>query len=144
MSGYIGTQPVPQATQVRDIFTATSGQTVFNTAGYTVGYLDAYLNGVHLVPNTDYTANDGSTITLISGATIGDTLEVVAFSAFESASGGGGATGGGSNEVFYENDTNVTVDYTITSGKNAMSAGPITVDTGVTVTVPTGSEWTVV
>ncbi len=46
--------------------------------------------------------------------------------------------------VFYENNTNVTQDYTITSGKNAMSAGPITIDTGVTVTVPTGSEWTVV
>ena len=46
--------------------------------------------------------------------------------------------------VFYENDTNVTQNYTITSGKNAMSAGPITIDNGVTVTVPTGSEWTVV
>jgi hypothetical protein len=57
---------------------------------------------------------------------------------------GGGATGGGSDEVFYENDTNVTTNYTITSGKNALSAGPITVDTGVTVTVPSGSTWTVV
>lgn len=57
---------------------------------------------------------------------------------------GGGASGGGANSVFYENDTNVTDDYTITTGKNAMSAGPITVDSGVTVTVPTGSTWTVV
>ena len=57
---------------------------------------------------------------------------------------GGGASGGGANSVFYENDTNVTTDYTITSGKNAMSAGPITVDSGVTVTVPTGSTWTIV
>ncbi|AOV62164.1 hypothetical protein BOW86_gp217 [Synechococcus phage S-CAM7] len=46
--------------------------------------------------------------------------------------------------IFYENGTNVTQNYTITSGKNAMSAGPITINTGVTVTVPTGSEWTVV
>ena len=53
-------------------------------------------------------------------------------------------TGGGTDQVFYENDTNVTTDYTITTGKNAMSAGPITVNTGVTVTVPSGSEWTVV
>jgi len=51
-----------------------------------------------------------------------------------------GASGG----VFYENNTNVTSDYTITSGKNAMSAGPITIDSGVTVTVPSGSTWTVV
>lgn len=53
-------------------------------------------------------------------------------------------TGGGTDQVFYENDTNVTTDYTITTNKNAMSAGPITVNTGVTVTVPSGSEWTVV
>lgn len=55
-----------------------------------------------------------------------------------------GAKGGGTNNVFYENDTNITDDYTITSGKNAMSAGPITIDTGVTVTIPTGSTWTVI
>lgn len=52
--------------------------------------------------------------------------------------------GGGSNKVFFENDTNVTVNYTITDGKNAMSAGPITVDSGVTVTVGAGEAWTVV
>jgi len=57
---------------------------------------------------------------------------------------GGGATGGGSDAVFYENDQNVTTNYTITSGSNAMSAGPITIDSGVTVTVPSGSTWTVV
>ncbi len=46
--------------------------------------------------------------------------------------------------VFYENDQNVTANYTITTGTNAMSAGPITIDTGATVTIPSGSEWTVV
>lgn len=51
---------------------------------------------------------------------------------------------GASSGVFYENNTNATADYTITSGKNAMSAGPITIDSGVTVTVPSGSTWTVV
>lgn len=60
------------------------------------------------------------------------------------AGGGGGATGGGSDKVFYENGTNVTVNYTITAGKNAMSAGPITVNDGITVTVPDGSTWSVV
>lgn len=62
----------------------------------------------------------------------------------DGASIGGGATGGGSDEVFYENGQNVTANYTITNGKNAMSAGPITVDNGVTVTVGTGETWTVV
>ena len=62
----------------------------------------------------------------------------------DSATTGGGATGAGGDQVFYENDTTVTEDYTITSSKNAMSAGPITIDSGVTVTVPSGSVWTVV
>ena len=55
-----------------------------------------------------------------------------------------GATGGGSDEIFYENGQNVTSDYTITNGKNAMSAGPITIDSGVTVTVGAGETLTIV
>jgi hypothetical protein len=57
---------------------------------------------------------------------------------------GGGATGGGGNQVFVENDQAVTANYTIPSTKNAMSAGPITINSGVTVTVSTGSVWTIV
>jgi hypothetical protein len=57
---------------------------------------------------------------------------------------GGGATGGGSDAVFVENDQTVTQNYTITTGKNAMSAGPITVNNGVTVTIPNGSVWSIV
>lgn len=52
--------------------------------------------------------------------------------------------GGGSDKVFYENDKTVNSNYTISSNKNAMTAGPITVASGVTVTVPSGSTWTVV
>lgn len=58
--------------------------------------------------------------------------------------GVGGASGGAGNPFIYENDTNVTSNYTITTGKNAMSAGPITINTGVTVSVPSGSVWTIV
>lgn len=57
---------------------------------------------------------------------------------------GGGATGGGSDSVFYENGQTVTTNYTITSGKNAMTAGPVTINSGISVTVPSGSVWTVV
>lgn len=57
---------------------------------------------------------------------------------------GGGATGAGGNQVFVLNDQTVTASYTIPSGKNAMSAGPITVDTGITVTIPTNSTWVIV
>lgn len=56
----------------------------------------------------------------------------------------GGATGGGNDAVFYENGQTVTTDYTITTSTNAMSAGPITIDTGATVTIPSGSYWTIV
>jgi hypothetical protein len=57
---------------------------------------------------------------------------------------GAGATGNGGNQVFFENDQTVTSSYTIPSTRNAMTAGPVTIDTGVTVTVSTGSTWTVV
>jgi hypothetical protein len=56
---------------------------------------------------------------------------------------GGGATGGGSDEVFVQNSQNVTTNYTIPGTKNAMSTGPITVDSGVVVTVSSGSRWVV-
>ena len=52
--------------------------------------------------------------------------------------------GGGTNRVFFENDIVMTDNYTITAGKNAMSAGPIAVNSGVTLTVPSGSTYTIV
>jgi len=54
------------------------------------------------------------------------------------------ATGGGTDEVFFENDTAVTTNYTLQTGKNALSAGPITINSGVTVTVPSGQSWVIV
>jgi hypothetical protein len=64
--------------------------------------------------------------------------------ASSSGSGSGGATGGGADEVFYLNGQIVTADYSIPTGKNAMSAGVITIADGVTVTIPDNSTWTVV
>jgi len=40
---------------------------------------------------------------------------------------GGGATGGGANQVFYENDQNITASYSISANKNAMTTGPVTI-----------------
>ena len=57
---------------------------------------------------------------------------------------GGGATGGGSDQIFNLNGQTVTTSYSIPSGKNATSAGPITIDTAATVTIPTGSVWVIV
>jgi hypothetical protein len=56
----------------------------------------------------------------------------------------GGAKGGANDQVFFENDQTVTEDYTITANKNAMSAGPITIDSGKVVTVPSSSTWVIV
>ena len=67
--------------------------------------------------------------------------------AFEGYDGSAwGALGGGntSSAGLWENAATISADYTISVGNNALSAGPITVDSGVTVTVPSGSTWTVV
>jgi hypothetical protein len=60
------------------------------------------------------------------------------------AGGGGGATGTGGNQIFFLNDLAVTTSYTVPTGKNAGTFGPVTINTGQTVTVPTGSVWSVV
>ena len=57
----------------------------------------------------------------------------------------GAPVGGAStNTVFFENDVAVAVNYQVTSNKNAMSAGPIAINAGIAVTVPSGSSWTIV
>lgn len=57
---------------------------------------------------------------------------------------GVGAVGGGSDKIFYENGVEVTTDYTIPVNKNAMTAGPLLINNGVTITVGDGSSWTIV
>ena len=57
---------------------------------------------------------------------------------------GGGAGGAGGDAIFYENGQTVTTSYELTASTNAMSAGPITINAGVTVTVPSGGNWVVV
>jgi len=86
MSGYIGTQPVPQATQKRQAFTATAGQTSFATSGYSVGFVDVYMNGVKLAA-ADYTATNGSDVVLASAAVVNDVVEIVAFTSFVTSGG---------------------------------------------------------
>ena len=58
-------------------------------------------------------------------------------------SGVGGASGGGGNPSMYENDAIVSVSYTMTTGKNASSTGPLTINAGISVTVPSGSTWVI-
>lgn len=56
---------------------------------------------------------------------------------------GGGATGAGGDQVFNLNSPTVTTSYSLPSGKNAMSVGAITINSGVTVTVPSGQRWVI-
>ena len=94
----------------------------------------------HFVPSSDSTYNIGANGTRVANGYFdtlyGDGSNLTGISA--------GATGGGSDEVFYENDQTVTSNYTITNGKNAMAAGPITINSGVTVTVGSGETLTIV
>jgi len=55
----------------------------------------------------------------------------------------GGATGGGGDDVFYENSLIVNNSYTLSTSKNAMSVGPITIASGKSVTIPSGQRWLV-
>ena len=56
---------------------------------------------------------------------------------------GGGATGAGGDEVFILNSQVITTSYAIPSSKNASSTGPLTVNSGVTITIPSGSRWVI-
>lgn len=194
---------------------ATASQTQFTvTGGYRINQISVIRNGVRLVNGRDFTALDGSLVTLLSPAGASDIIEFqifddfrvadaimsaaaeqtisgnltitgditgtgVASTEFRAAVGissagtvigagitqlnfvgagntfrvdgntmditiSGGARGNGGNNVFFENDITVTSDYEITTGKNAMSGGPITINSGVTVTIPSGSTWTIV
>jgi hypothetical protein len=53
-------------------------------------------------------------------------------------------TGGSPDRIFYENQQTITANYTVTTSYNAMTAGPVTINSGATVTVPSGSTWTVI
>lgn len=70
-----------QFAYTRTTATATSGQTTFS-ASYTVGYVEMYLNGAKLIAGTDFTATDGSSVVLTSGATAGDSVEIIAYETF--------------------------------------------------------------
>jgi len=83
-SGYIGRAPSDSSiTIARQHYNPTGVQTDFTfNSGYTVGLIDAYLNGVKLIEGNDYTASDGSTVGLTTAAISLDTLELVAYKAF--------------------------------------------------------------
>lgn len=83
-NGYIGRAPGDSSVIVaRQNYSPSGIQTDFGfVSGYTIGYIDAYLNGVRLIEGQDYIASNGSTVGLTSAAQNGDVLELVAYKAF--------------------------------------------------------------
>lgn len=84
----------------------------------------------------------GVGVTITTGVTKAIACNGVDMTEVTSSGGGGGGSSG--SGLLYENNTIAAVSYTITAGKNAMSAGPITVNSGVVITVPVGSVYTIV
>ena len=82
-SGYIGRNPGDgNSAIVRQTYSLTSETTELSfTAGYIVGFVDVYLNGVKLIDTQDYEATNASTIGLTTAAPSGDVVEVVAYKA---------------------------------------------------------------
>ena len=149
-NGYIGRSPGDSSVVVsRQIFNPTGVTTDFTfSSGYTVGYLDLYLNGTRLIEGPDYAATDGATITLISPATNGDVLEGVAYKAFNlgDAHRVGVQSGGvfignaetlnfvGTGNTFAVNGS--TIDVSISSGAASILVVPTRSGTAVTFTIP--------
>ena len=158
-NGYIGRAPGDSSVVVsRQIFNPTGVTTDFTfSSGYTVGYLDLYLNGTRLIEGPDYSASNGSTITLISPATNGDVLEGVAYKAFNlgDAHRVGIQSGGvfignaetlnfvGTGNTFAVNGT--TIDVSISGGGGSgIMVVPTRAGTAVTFAIPTTNTLDVV
>ena len=149
-SGYIGRAPGDSSVTVaRQTFSPTGITTDFTFAsGYTVGYLDLFLNGTKLIEGVDYNATDTSTISLVSAAINGDVLEGVAYKAFNlgDANRIGIQSSGilignaerlnfvGTGNTFAVNGS--TIDVSISSGAASIMTIGVRVGTAVTFTIP--------
>ena len=157
-NGYIGRAPGDSSVVVsRQIFNPTGVTTDFTFAsGYTVGYLDLYLNGARLIEGPDYAATDGATISLISPATNGDVLEGVAYKAFNLANDRVGIQSAGvligqaetlnfvgTGNTFAVNGS--TIDVSISGGGGSgLMVVPTRAGTAVTFAIPTTNTLDVV
>lgn len=156
---YIGFSP-GMGTRDRFIYTATASQTTFTGAddnGKTLRYdsgdfVDVYLNGILLVPVTDYTATSLTSIVLTQAASADDTLEVLSLQAVSVADTVPKSRGGEfegevtatkflstttkvSTAIFSTNEQTLSTDTTIASTENASCAGPLTIDSNTTLTL---------
>jgi len=126
-----------------------------NTLDYPGSITSATWNGVAIAATrggtaqTTYTTGDilyASASNTLSKLGIGSTGQVltIASGVPSWAAATGGATGGGTDQIFYNNGQTITTNYSIPSSQNSGTFGPVTINSGITVTVPTGSTWTVI
>jgi len=151
---YIGKSP-SFGVRNRYIYQATSGQTTFTgsdadskTLTYTDGlYVDVYQNGVLLKPVTDYASTTGTSVVLVTGASLNDVVEIVVYDAFSIANSYTKSESDtrypfkGNDSIIRLNGQTISADITIDSDENGVSAGPITQDNA---TVTVNGYWSIV
>jgi len=151
---YIGKSP-EFGVRNRFVYQATAGQTSFSGSdadskvlSYQDGvYLDVYQNGVLLKPGTDYTATTGTTVVLVTGASLNDVVEMVAYDVFSVANSYTVTESDtrypfkGNNSIIRLNGQSITADVTIDADENGVSGGPITQDNA---TVTVNGYWSIV
>jgi len=145
---YIGKAP-QQGIRNRFIYQATAGQTSFSGSDanslsltYPDGeYVDVYQNGILLKPATDYTATSGTSVVLVTGASVNDVIEIIVYDTFSIANSYTKAEADtrypflGNDSIIRTNGQTISADITISSTTSALSAGPITVGASATLTV---------
>lgn len=143
------------AVRNRYVYQATAGQTSFSgsdadskTLTYTDSlYMDVYQNGVLLKPGTDYTATTGTTVVLVTAASLNDVVEMVVYDVFGVADSYTKSQSDtrypfkGNNSIIRLNGQTISADITIDSDENGVSAGPITQDNA---TVTVNGYWSIV
>ena len=143
---YIGKSP-SFGVRNRYLYQATAGQTTFTgsdadskTLTYTDSlYVDVYQNGVLLKPVTDYASTSGTSVVLVTGASLNDVVEIVVYDAFSIANSYTKSESDtrypfkGNNSIIRLNGQTISADITIDADENGASAGPITQNATVTV-----------
>ena len=124
--------------EIGNVTQANLGLAPVAGATFTGAVIHNYTTALRIpVGTTAQRSGSPATGDLRFNSTLGS-AEIYNGSSFTAVGGGAGATGGGSDEVFFESDQNVTTSYTLSSNKHAHTVSP-TINSGVTITVPSGA-----
>jgi len=151
---YIGKSP-NFGVRNRFVYQATAGQTSFSgsdadskSLSYTdTLYMDVYQNGVLLKPTTDYAATTGTSVVLVTGASLNDVVEMVVYDVFAVGNAYSKTESDtrypfkGNDSIIRLNGQTISSDITIDADENGVSGGPITQDNA---TVTVNGYWSIV